>query len=333
MTQLLVKPTVEELWTAWLKERDKDKFNNSVYNANWKALQSHFGNLTAELITTDECPYYAKKRFAGGMRPWTVHTELARLRTCSAWSFSVRKIPFAPKIWVPQPGGSRQRVLSHKEAVMLLDAALQGEFHIYLFMALLFATGARHRAVLDLQWERIDFVTGTINYDNDLPLDPMSKAWRKGRAKVPMNATARAALELAFKTKRTDHVVEFRGKRLTDVREGFREAVKRAGLWHVGDRITPHTIRHTVATWLEANAVSDKRRAQLLGHVNARVTNEVYTHASHELLLEAVSHLDFAPLPKLDHIEASEACESVEKPTDMSQRDKGDFATDAEIGG
>ena len=69
--------------------------------------------------------------------------------------------------------------------------------------------------------------------------------------------------------------------------------------------MTPHTVRHTVATWLEAKAVDDRRRAQLLGHANPTTTN-LYTHPSHELLTEAVSLLDaeFAPLPKIAHAEA-----------------------------
>ena len=87
--------------------------------------------------------------------------------------------------------------------------------------------------------------------------------------------------------------------------------------------MTPHTVRHTVATWLEAKAVDDRRRAQLLGHANPTTTN-LYTHPSHELLTEAVSLLDaeFAPLPKIAHAEAkTELNEGVGK-QDLSQRDR-----------
>ena len=112
----------------------------------------------------------------------------------------------------------------------------------------------------------------------------------------------RKALQVAFGGKQTAYVVEHGGKRLKSIREGFAAAVERAGL--VG-KVTPHTVRHTVATWLEARAVDDRRRAQLLGHANPTTTN-LYTHSSHELLTEAVSLLDaeFAPLPKIAHAEA-----------------------------
>ena len=77
---------------------------------------------------------------------------------------------------------------------MLVKGAEAGDPHVGLFVVLVFATGARHTAVLDLTWDRIDFVRGTIQFDEDLPPDPMSKAWRKGRATVPMNRGARKAL-------------------------------------------------------------------------------------------------------------------------------------------
>jgi integrase len=78
--------------------------------------------------------------------------------------------------------------------------------------------------------------------------------------------------------------------------------VRRGGL----SGATPHTIRHTVASWLE-DRVGDARRAQLLGHGNVETTRRVYTHSSAEMLTEAVSYLDFAPLPRIDQSEGSEA--------------------------
>ena len=295
--------TVGDLWRLWMAERDADKLNNKIYGANWVPLRPVFASRAPDLLRAQDYRTYAQARFDAGKSAWTVHTELVRLRSCLKWAYATNLIGKpVEQVWVPRQGKNRDRVLSITEGKALVEGARLGDPHIYLFMVIAFATGARHTAILDLTWDRIDFIAGTIQFDEDLPLDPMSKSWRKGRATVPMGPSVRTALETAYAGRQTRHVIEHGGKRLKSVREGFAAAVRRAGL---APPVTPHTIRHFVATWLEAKAVDDRRRAQLLGHTNPVTTNR-YTHSSHELLNEAVSLLDaeFAPLPKIAHSEA-----------------------------
>ena len=294
--------TVGDLWRLWMAERKADKLRNDIYDANWVSLRPAFASRVPDLLIAQDFRDYAQARFDLGRAPWTVHTELTRLSACFKWADDTHLIVRRPKVWIPRPGKSRNRVLSIEEAKLLVKGAEAGDPHVGLFVVLVFATGARHTAVLELTWDRIDFIRGTIQFDEDLPPDPMSRAWRKGRATVPMSGRVRKALEVAFGGKQTAYVVEHGGRRLKSIREGFAAAVERAGL--VG-KVTPHTIRHTVATWLEARTVDDRRRAQLLGLANTTTTN-LYTHSSHELLTEAVSLLDaeFAPLPKIAHAEA-----------------------------
>ena len=295
--------TVGQLWKMWLEERKADKLRNDIYEANWVALGKAFASRSPGLLTTQDFRDYAQLRFDKGLSSWTVHTELVRLRACLKWAAEHHHIAFRPKVWVPTPGKSRDRVLSIAEARGLVDGARLGDPHVYLFVVVAFATGARHRAILDLVWDRIDFPAGLINFDEVLKPDPMSKSWRKGRALVPMNRAVRSALELAYAGRQTRHVIEHGGRRLKSIRSGFEAACERAGL----KGVTPHTIRHSVASWLE-DRVNDARRAQLLGHSGMR-TLPVYTHSGAELLVEAVSLLDaeFAPLPKIAHEEAEAA--------------------------
>jgi integrase len=310
--------TVGQLWTEWLRERAADKLSNDIYEANWVALGPKFASRTPDLLTAQDYRDYAQSRFDQGRSPWTVHTELVRLRACLKWAAETHLISRRPKVWTCAPGKHRSKVLSLCEARQLVAGATQGDPHIRLFVVVAFATGARHTAILDLTWDRIDFVRGLIAFDEDLPRDPMSKSWRKGRAIVPMNRAVRAALELAYEARQSNYVIEHGGRRLKSVREGFAMAVGRAGLgilvpapskkdpkrMRVETEITPHTIRHTVASWLE-DRVGDARRAQLLGHGDIDTTRKVYTHSGAELLIEAVSYLDldFAPLPRIAHSE------------------------------
>lgn len=303
-------PKIGTLWTQWLSDRAADGFSNGLYNAQWVSLEPVFSHRDPLVLTLQECRDYAKDRFALGRKQWTVHNELRSIRALMKWSFENNKLPRRPKVWVPKAGENRDRVLSNEEAEALVAAALAGDPHIGLFVRIAFATAARHMAILDLIWPRVDFITNTIELDEDLPPDPMNKSWRKGRAKVPMGAHLRATLLKAREGRRCNHVVEHGGHRLVTVRSGFANAVKRAGLgWiepHPKDPtrqvwttdVTPHVIRHTVLTWLDKAGIPSRRRADLAGHKDVRTTDLVYTHADPELLREAVELLDERLLAK-----------------------------------
>jgi len=241
-----------------------------------------------------------------------VHNELVRLRTCLKWALENRKITLLVKVWVPSQGGHRERVLTLEEARALVEASKESDPHIHVFIVIAFGTAARHTAILDLEWDRVDWIKDLIEFDEGGELDPMSKSWKKGRATVPMNQGVRKVLDVAYAGRQSDYVIEHGGRRLTTVRDGFRNAVERAakvcptlGRWQerkgkdgkvervfVTD-VTPHIIRHTVLTWLD-QAVPDARRAKLAGHADEDITKKVYTHAAPEVLQEAVDRLNDA---------------------------------------
>lgn len=313
--------TVGMLWKMWLQEREEDGFSNEIYEKNWVSLEPEFGHRYPAHLKAKDFRKYARDRFALGRASSTVHTELARLRSCLKWAHDTRLIPILVKVWLPSPGKGRKRVLTIDEGKKLVAAALEGDPHVYVFVVLLFATGARHTAILELTWDRVDFDKGTIQYDEDIPRNPMDKSYRKGRATVPMNRTAREALTTAKAGRQTDYVIEHGGKPLKECREGFANAVARAKLDgpHPDGKITPHIIRHTVATWLDAKKIADKRAAQLLGHRDEETTKQVYTHASPDVLIEAVEALDvaFAPLPQITALEVIEGGASTDHSADV----------------
>jgi integrase len=321
--------TVGDLWDMWLAERAEDGFNNDIYKAQWVSLRPVFAHRDPATLTTQDFRAYAKARFALGRAQWTVHTELVRIRALLKWAVDHHHIDRRPKVWVPQPGKPRDRVLTRPEAMALVSAASYGDPHVHLFVVIAFATAARHMAILDLKWDRVDFLSGMIEFDENLPPDPMNKSWRKGRAKVLMNRSVRAALEKAYQGRQTDHVIEHGGRRLVTVKNGFAAAVKRAGLDQSKGRITPHTIRHTVLTWLQEEQVPTDRRAQLAGHKDEATTRLVYTHASPEVLREAVDLLDevFAALTKQALEGSSEGSILAPKQRLLSRVDKSDSVT------
>jgi integrase len=311
--------TVGEIWEDWLKERAKDGYSNKIYQFQWVAMKPHFEKRTAILLTTDDCRAYAQARFDAGCRPATVHTELSRLRACIHWAAESRSYfgeQLPPKIWVPASGKPRSRVLTPDEAWRIITAARnEGDPHIYVFIVLLFTTGARHTAILELEWDRVDFAAGTIKFEDEMVYDPMSKAWKKGRGHVVMSKLAREALDEIYPGRsKCGFVIEHGGRRLKTCREGFAWACVRAGLGEAAPSpcpsnpnkvrpvtdITPHTIRHTVASWLRGK-VQTAFTASLLGHEDEETTRKVYEHADAEATRPAVQIIDatFDALPEL----------------------------------
>lgn len=316
------KFTIGELWSLWMDERAKDGFSNDIYQFNWRSLAPFFANRLPENLSSDDCREYAKQRFAAGRAPATVHTELKRLRGCLKWAWDQNHLAGKPpKVWTPAAGAPRDTVLSPDEAGRLVAAARLGDPHIYLFVVLLFATGGRHVAILDLTWDRIDFARSTIELDDDLKPDPMHKNWRKGRATVWMSELARQALLEAYPGRQCKHVIEHGGRRLKDCREGFANAVARAGL---PGHITPHTIRHTVASWTYGK-VQTAFTAQLLGHRDERTTRIIYQHPDVETTRPAVEIIDatFAALPSLPESRRRKEAKKGKKRLRLSEIDDG----------
>lgn len=281
--------TVEELWTAYLKEKEGRRVVRSM-NFEWKFLAPTFGHLEPRHITVELCREYVRKRRKLGKRgaaggetaDGTIWTEMGHLRTVLTWAADKKLIDHAPKIERPPKPKPKERYLTRQEAHQLLDAATAP--HIRLAIILTITTAARIGAVLELTWDRVDFARSQIR------LARPDTTTRKGRATVPINATLMAALREARAGALTDHVIEWNGKAVASIKTGFEAAVSAAGL----EGVTPHVLRHTAAVWMAEDGVDMEEIAQYLGHEDSRITRKVYARFSPGHLQKAAASLDFA---------------------------------------
>ena len=278
------QPTIEEIFDAYLIDREQDGKRIAPMHDSWRALSPYFAERTPRSITVEDCRSYAKMRFDAGRAPSTVWTELGRLRTAINWAHKRGLIDSAPYIWMPQKSPPRDRVLSEDEFVLLLDACQSHHLHLFCILAL--ATAGRTTAILELTWDRVDFTAGTIDLRRPEKKDPMKKSWRKKRSMVAMNDLARAALQEARFGALSDHVIEYAGKPIKSIKKSFRLAVKRSGL----DGVTPHTLRHTSASWQLNQGIPIEVISRFLGHSDIQVTNAIYAkHDAGKYLKEAAS--------------------------------------------
>lgn len=272
--------TISEIWIAYIDHLGaKPTARTMGYTG--RAILPHFGAFRPDQITTTDCRRYRDQRLAEGRKVGSVHTELGHLRSALRWAHKAGLIARAPHIELPPKPDSDVQPLSDDQVRALMDGCAAP--HIRLAVVLLLATGARVGAVLDLTWDRIDFDRGVI--DLRLP-DGLT---RKGRAVVPMNRMARAALESAYPARLTDHVVEWGGKRVRSIRKGYSAALERAGM----PGVSIHQIRHSVAVRMLAAGQSIEAVAQYLGHSNTAITYRTYARFLPEHLADAAEILNF----------------------------------------
>lgn len=268
---------VADLWPRYVKDRISDGARADRFKAHWTALEPHFGHRLGRSISKDDCrAYYAARREDGYARS-TIKTDLELLRACLRWRYGEQ----APPLWVGPASPARDNWLTKEQARQIVDLA--DTPHVKLFVTLGLATGARAGAILDLTWDRVDFAHGTIDFR------PSGREQtNKRRTVVPMNATAREALERAYEARLTDHVIEYGGRPVASVKKAIQRLSERAGI-----RFSPHTLRHTCAVWMAQADVPMQKISQYLGHTSLRMTEQVYARYSPSFMRDASVAADF----------------------------------------
>jgi integrase len=149
-----------------------------------------------------------------------------------------------------------------------------------LFTTLLY-TGGRLGEVLALRWEDVDFKRAQVTL--------FQEKTRK-RKTVPMTKPLRAVLESLPRGTPKAHVFQRAGHPYmpAEVQRAFTVAKKIA---KVRDELTPHSLRHTFASWLAIKGTPLRTIQELLGHENIRTTLR-YAHLSQGHLADAVEAIE-----------------------------------------
>jgi len=245
----------------------------------WDRAKDTFGALRPDQITPELCDEYISMRRIAGRGDATILKEINTLRQAMNW----HKVQTA-RFEAPSAPAPRDRHLDKEEARRLLDACVQP--HVALFVMLALRTAGRRGALLDLTWDRVDFKRKQIRLAVD------GEQNRKRRATIPIESEElMTALKAAYEARqsKTNHVIEYAGAKVGNIKKGFAAAAKRAGL----DDLTPHDLRHTAAVWMAEDGVPMDEIAQYLGHTNSNVTFSVYARFSPTHLRKAARSLDF----------------------------------------
>lgn len=240
----------------------------------WKRLEQDFGHLRPDQITRQKCRDYVAKRRRRGRGDNTIRKELTTLRSGLRWNDKNTKavIEMPP---MPKP---REVFITKEQLDALVDAAKMP--HIKLFLKLAWHTAARKDALLNLEWDHIDFERGEIDLGRGVG--------NKRRARPPINQTLKDALLEALEARTTDYVIEWGGGRVKNIRKGFDMAAERAGI----KGLTPHDLRRSAARRMIENNITMEEVSQYLGHTSTAVTEKVYGRFSPNYLRRAAKALE-----------------------------------------
>ena len=154
-------------------------------------------------------------------------------------------------------------------------------------LEVLFATGTRISELINLKLNQIDF--------DECIIRVLGKG-KKDRI-IPIGNTALEYLALyineyrpfILKTRVSEYVfVNKNGTKMS--RQGFFKILKKlVASSGIEKEVSPHTLRHSFATYLLNNGADLRVIQELLGHENL-VTTEIYSHLSNKKIEEDYSH-------------------------------------------
>lgn len=248
-----------------MREHSDRTPSKDVTRFNAVHLKQFFRDMLVQEVTPQAVKNYIAEKKDEGYKPGTIRKQLTPLLSSFNHAFRNNRILAAPIVPLPRIAPSKDIYLNQKEAKRLLDNCKSD--HTRLFVALALYTGARKGAILELKWSQVNLKKRLIDYN--LPGRVQSK---KKRPIVPISLELLAMLKNAPKAK---YVITYHGSCVADIKKGFKEACREAKLKNV----TPHTLRHTFATWLAQAGRPMGNIAKLLGDTIATVERN-YAHHS-----------------------------------------------------
>lgn len=250
-----------------------------------RPLLLHFG--TAKLSEIDQGAIdAAAKIIKPGASPATINRQIHTPISAVLKHAAARKLCAYQPIARPEPPRGKTRWLTQEEAERLIEHCAD---HLAPLVAFMLYTGARVSEALYLDWAQLDLARAHVQFldtkngeDRGVPLHPgiVAALANIGHRTGPVFLTHKG------------HPYEPRpNEDGGQIKTGFRAACRRARV----ALCTPHTLRHTWATWFYQEH-GDLLRLMKLGGWKSMKMVERYAHVNSEHDAPAINSL---PLVKL----------------------------------
>lgn len=257
------------------------------------AIEGYFGGLTVAEITPSTCEAYARHRVSLS----AARRELEDLQAALNHAWRSRKLAVPVPVSLPAKSPSRERWLTRSEAARLVASALGWRFtksgkvidrkgprnqHVARFLLLGLYTGTRHDAILAIGF-RAHVGGGYVDLERGLLYRRASGDAETSKRRPPAPLMPRLRVHLrrwAAMPASGLYVVTYDGSRMQRMKRAWGTVREASGL---DDKVTPHVLRHTCATWLMQRGVSVWDTAKFLG-MTPQMVERVYGHHSPEFL-------------------------------------------------
>lgn len=248
-------PPVTSILDAYASDRSGDGRRKMNVLHTVSNLAKWWGDKTLAQVTARNCRSYAETR-----TPSAARRDLETLRAAIRhYHREYGPLPAVPAITLPPKSEHRERWLTREEAADLLWRARHTP-HLARFILLGLYTGTRSGALLALQWRWIDLESGVMRRRAPRAADSATK--RRPPVRLGRRILAHLRRWRRLDDSKIINVVHYYGLPIQSVKRSWARAVRESGL---SDDVTPHTLRHTRATWLMQAGIDPWEAAGALG--------------------------------------------------------------------
>ncbi len=316
--------TVGNWLEHWLESR-RESVKPRTFEQYSLAVNKHFipafGRRRLTKLTAEDIDgYLAEKRATGNLRfpgsglsKRTIQIQVTVLRMALKEAEKRGHVPRNVAMLVAKPSAkeiepTKARVfLEADQSRLLLKHAEPSKYYRLYVMALYL--GMRKGEALGLPWNAVDLEQGTLKVEaalrlvGKLQLDTPKSGQSRRQLVLPLPALRALKDERdrqAMQRSRAGNDWEEWGLVFTrptgkplnqrDVSRDFKKILKAAGL----PDMRFHDLRHSCASLLHAEGVSDRVIMEILGHSNITVTMNTYTHVASEMQRDAAKRLEAA---------------------------------------
>ena len=242
----------------------------SIITIKIKQFNKVFGDRVISDIKPEDLRSYQITRQRQGRAPGTVDQDIGKVKAMIYKAvdngvISEKVLGTFRKIKKTLKKGSdvRDRILSATEFEALKKHATE---HIKGIITMGYYTGMRKGEILNLTWDKVKLDERLIQ------LEPEDTKDREAR-KIPICAELYNFLysmpNRIQASGRNNHVFQYRGKHVNDIRKGIKDACKKAGIKYgrsVKDGFVFHDLRHTFNTNMRKAGVAESVIMKITGH-------------------------------------------------------------------
>jgi integrase len=304
---------VDDRPDLYLEGKDSQKFLNRM-----ERLNAYWGSKMLSDVTGETCRAYQKNRGnKGGAR-----RDLEDLRAAINHHAAEGLHRGIVRVTLPKKGEPRDRWLTRSEAARLIwecwrsrevqtihrgpKTGLKVETdkrplrHLARFILIGVYSGTRAGAIASAS-PIAAIGRSFVDLDRGIFYRLAEGAQRTNKRQPPVPIPPRLLAHMRrWKQKKliARHFVEFNGEGVVSVKTGFKRAVKLAGLT---GKVSPHTLRHTAATWLMQTGTDPWQAAGFLG-MSVEVLLNTYGHHHPDHMKEAVANIATKPKAERNNI-------------------------------